>query len=86
MFRRVAAVLLTVCLAVIVASCGDDQGDPPSRTDEGTSTETPRSDLGAAEGVVIIALPDGTAEALGQVLHAGGPAKFFLSGSSRDEA
>ncbi|MCH7809137.1 MAG: ABC transporter substrate-binding protein [Chloroflexi bacterium] len=78
--------LLTVCLAVIVASCGDDQGDPPSRTDEGTSTETPRSDLGAAEGVVIIALPDGTAEALGQVLHAGGPAKFFLSGSSRDEA
>ena len=85
MFGRAAAVLLTVCLAVIVASCGDDEGGLPSPTDEGTPAETPRSDLGAAEAVVIFASPDGTAQALGRVLQAGAPAKFFLGGSSRDE-
>lgn len=35
---------------------------------------------------MIFASPDGTAEALGQVLDAGAPAKLFLGGSSRDEA
>ncbi len=86
MFGRTAAVLLTVSLAVTVASCGDDDGGLPSPTDERTPAETPRPDLGAAEAVVIIASPDGTADALRQVLDAGAPAKFFLSGSSRDEA
>ena len=86
MFGRAAAVLLTVCLSVTVASCGDDDGGLPSPTDEGTLTETPRSDLGAAEAVVIIASPDGTADVLRQALDAGAPAKLFLSGSSRDEA
>ncbi len=86
MFGRAVTVLLTVCLALILVSCGDDDGGLPSATGEGTPTETPRSDLGAAEAVVIIASPDGTAEALKQVLDAGAPAKFFLSGSSRDEA
>lgn len=78
--------LLTVCLAVIVASCGDDDGGSPSTTGDGTPVETIRSDLGAAEAVVIFASPEGTAEALRQVLGAGAPAKFYLSGSSRDEA
>ena len=77
MFGRVAAVFVSMGLAFVVSSCGDNGGSP---------TETARSDLGAAEAVVIIASPDGTAEALRQVLGAGAPAKLFLSGSSRDEA
>ena len=85
MFGRATAVFLIIGLAIIVSSCGDDGGSP-SPTDEGTPTETPHSDLGAAEAVVIYASPDGTAEALRQVLGAGAPAKLFLSGSSRDEA
>jgi len=84
MFWRVSVVLLTVCLALVAASCGDDDGGSPPSADGGT--ETPRSDLGAAEAVVIIASPGGTAEALRQVLDAGAPAKFFLSGSSHDNA
>ncbi len=76
---------LTIGLAFMFSSCGDDGGSP-SPTDERTPTEIPRSDLGAAEAVVIFASPDGTAEALGQVLDAGAPAKLFLGGSSRDEA
>ena len=72
---------LTIGLAFMFSSCGDDGGSP-SPTDE----RTPRSGLGAAEAVVIFASPDGTAEALGQVLDAGAPAKLFLGGSSRDEA
>lgn len=86
MFGRAAAVFLTIGLAVMFSSCGDDGGDSPSPTDEGTPAATPRSDLGPADAVVIIASPDGTAEALAQALNAGAPAKFFLSGSSRDEA
>ena len=81
-----ATVFLTIGLALIVASCGDDDGGSPSPTDERTPTETPRSDLGVAEAVVIVASPDVTAEALKQVFDAGAPAKLFLSGSSRDEA
>ncbi len=86
MFGRAAVVLLTSGLVMVVAACGDDDGRSPSATDEGTPTETARADLGAAEAVVIIASPGGTAEALRQVLDAGAPAKLFLSGSSRDEA
>lgn len=86
MFVRGAAVTLVVFLAVTVASCGGGDDGSPSPTAEGSLTETPRPDLGAAEAVVIIASPDGTAEALKQVLDAGGPGRFFLGGSSRDEA
>ena len=85
MFGRAAAVFLTTGLAFMVSSCGDSGGSP-SPANERTPTETPRSDLGAAEAVVIIASPDGTAKALRQVLNAGAPAKLFLGGSSRDEA
>ena len=86
MFGRAAAVLLIICLDMVVASCGDDDVGSSSPTDEGTPTETPRSDLGAAEAVVIIASPDVASEALQTALGAGAPAKLFLSGSSRDEA
>ncbi len=76
---------LTISLAFMISSCGDGGGSP-SPTDQRAPTETPRSDLGPAEAVVIIASPDGTADVLRQVLAAGAPAKLFLGGSSRDEA
>ncbi|HEY5641001.1 MAG TPA: hypothetical protein VIW01_13225, partial [Dehalococcoidia bacterium] len=79
--------ILTVALGMIVASCGDDDDASPTPSEvERTSTETPRADLGPAEAVVIVASPDGTAEALRQVIGAGAPDKIFLSGGSRDEA